>query len=405
MISSFFAFASTFLIPIPYLGFGALLGFFLIFNIKRKELTILFPIGLGIVSILSLVFLSNVYNSVTLNYNEIKNLVVLIASFLYFVYFNHLFFAKRIESGKRNKILIYIAGGELVASFIFWRLPPSLLYKDYTWFKYRGGYSLILIIFQIFVVTKYRNRISANLLLGLSLFFFSFSQNAKSIALLVLVVTIFRVLLLSSMGNRHPLQESKSSFRLNFFKISIPSVIFILLFQRLVELGIFGERLKSFGTEYGGSLILSIFQARAEFPLSMQILKQMSFFGYGTISDPLNHLNIDISVSNHMSYGSQKYFILRTLGDGFDLHSWAFNLIVRAGFLVIIPIALYLAMLIRCAINMDLLTEYPGLYFIVLTCIVDLFFSPYSWFVPIQIALSFLSYRCITEPKITGNSV
>ena len=394
------AFLSTFVIPIPYLGLGAFFGFALIVTLKKKRVKELFPFALSIVVLISLVFVANLYNSVTLNYLELKNLSVLVAAFLYFIYFDYLFFNPKKRQFSEYKLLVLIALGELLASFVFWRLPASILYQNYTWFKYRGGYSLILLIFQLFVCSKYKNKASLNFLLGFVVFIFAFSQNAKSIALMALTVAFFRAIALLSISRRKSKRVSTVKKPINFLPVFLPVVVFLVIFQRLVDLGILGSRLKNFSTEYGGSLLISLFRARAEFPVSMQIFGQMPFLGYGTVSDPLNHLRMNILVSDHLSFGEQGFFVLRLFGDGFDVHSWAFNLIFRAGFLCIIPLFLYLVVLIRCARSVDLLLKYPGLYFMVVTCIVDLFFSPYSWFVPIQIALSFLAYSYVSRGKI-----
>ena len=147
---------------------------------------------------------------------------------------------------------------------------------------------------------------------------------------MALTVAFFRAIALLSISRRKSKRVSTVKKPINFLPVFLPVVVFLVIFQRLVDLGILGSRLKNFSTEYGGSLLSSLFRARAEFPVSMQIFGQMPFLGYGTVSDPLNHLRMNILVSDHLSFGEQGFFVLRLFGDGFDVHSWAFNLIFRA---------------------------------------------------------------------------
>jgi hypothetical protein len=164
--------------------------------------------------------------------------------------------------------------------------------------------------------------------------------------------------------------------------------------------GLLGVKVTHLVEQYGDNVFALLFRARPEFPFSIQILKQLPFFGFGTVSDPFNHVHLNIVYSSTLSFQEQHFLLNRILSSGFNLHSWCFDLVARAGFLSFIPILIYAAFLIRSIFSYNLISKYPGLTYICIVSLEDLFFSPYSWFVSIQIALSFVAIYLAKESAI-----
>ena len=378
--------------PIPFLGFGAVIGVFFALNIRGEFFHLYRKVAFYFAMIISLVLLSNWINHQSLSYEEVKRLAALVCSYLYFVFFHQLSFSKGKFSPKVKTLLLVLVVGELLASIVFWELPQSIFFSSYSWFKFAGSYPLIMLFLIVFASSRIGHRAGMNLAFGLLLFVLTYGQGAKSTALLALLVCLLRYRSLSTNG-REQLKNSKSQRRSRLgLVIFIPVFLVLYIFQRLVELGLFGSKLQETATQYGDSLLSSLILARPEIPFSLQVVQQMPFIGFGTLQDPLNHLHLEILSSSVMSYGSQKFLLHRIFDEGFNLHSWGFDLLARGGFLMAIPLFSYLALLFRNTINSKLLVEYPSLYFVNLTCIQDFFFSPYSWFVTIQVAFSIYAY-------------
>ncbi len=378
--------------PIPFLGFGAVVGTFFALNLRSNYFHVYKKVGLFSLTIIFLTFLSNWIHSQYLNYEEIKRLAVIVSSFLFFVFFMQMSSFKRKSTPKVDRLLLMFVMGVFFASIVFWELPVNSNFSSYTWFKFAGSYPLIMLFFIIFCFSSTGHKPIMNLLLGIFIFIFTFIQGAKSTALLAFLVCLLRYRFLSTAG-RYERNANKFQSRTRLgIVIFLPVFLFLYVFQRFLELGFFGEKLQATATQYGASLFSSLIRARPEIPFSIQIIQQMPFFGYGTIEEPLSILRLEIINSTLMSYGSQKFLLHRILDSGFNLHSWGIDLLVRGGFLMIIPLLCYLILLLRNLVNTRLLMEYPSLYFVNLTCIQDFFFSPYSWFVSVQIAFSLYSF-------------
>ncbi len=378
--------------PIPYLGLGAIIGMLFAINIKGEFFSLYRKIALYFLLAIGLVLISNWINHVDLNYEEVKRLAVLVSSFFYFVFFYQLSFMKKNNPFKVRRLLSILVIGELCASLIFWELPESIFFSNYSWFKFAGSYPLIMLLFIVFISSPIGHRAGMNLFFGSLLFIFTYSQGAKSTAILAFFVCLLRYRSISTSRREHlGVQRSQLKGRLGLI-IFVPVLLTIYGAQRLLELGLLGRKLQETATLYGDSLFSSLILARPEIPFSLQIFQQMPFFGFGTLQEPLNHLEIEVLNSTVMSYGSQKFLLHRILSDGFNLHSWAFDLLARGGFIMVIPLFFYFGMLLRNTMNSKLLTDHPYLYFSSLTCIQDFFFSPYSWFVTVQIAFSFYGY-------------
>lgn len=380
-------FLSTAITPVPYLSFCTILGFFIFFKLNLRLNKLHFTLGIATLIMVALILFANRIHNINLNYEELKRILALVFSFLNFIFFEKIVLQRSESKKTRNLVLMWFALGELFASKIFWKLPNVAAYKDYSWFKYAGSYALILLIFQIYAASYISQLPLANLIIGFSIFIFAFLQDAKSTALIVLMMTLLRTRSLHLIDTQSPKKRNSIKFRTVF----LPAFLILIAIQRLIEAGILGTSLKKISTIYGDSLLNSLLLARPELQFSLQLVKNMPFFGYGTLEHPLNNFSFNIASASNMSYGQQKYLLTRILYEGFNLHSWFFDLLVRGGFMIILPLTLYTIYLFKSIFDLKLLIDYPGIYFIVLTCIQDLFFSPFTWFVSIQIGISFLA--------------
>ncbi len=384
-------FLSTFLTPIPYLGLASVFGlrdFFKSISKKDRHLRLLSG---NCVFLVTLVLVANFVNEVELSYEEMKRLAVIVCSLT-----TGLYFIARVNFGvhsilQRNQVILLLSLGWLASSLVFWKLPVTTQYANYSWYKFAGASALILFLLQIFAISKVRDSITAWIILGISMSAISVLNNAKSFALLTLILMFLRL----GLGNAVKLGAWSDTYsisrRFRLVRTIIVTTISISAIVFLARNGWFGTKLEQLSVQYGRNFSESLFRARPEFTYSMQILRNLPFLGYGTVPDPFNHIQLELVTSSSLTIQEQHFLLNRILVDGFNLHSWTFDLVVRAGFLCFIPIFLYAILLIRTIFSFDLISKYPGLSFICIVTLEDLFFSPYSWFVSIQIAFSFLA--------------
>ena len=391
-------FLSTFITPIPYLGMASVFGVrYLNVAAKRKN-RIHLLIALNCSLVVGLILLSNQVNHVHLSYEEMKRLAALVCAFLSALYFIHSMKSPILTTLQQNSVLLFLALGWLACSRYFWKLPSSIQYQNYSWFKFAGASALIIVCIQLFLVSKYRNSISLWIMLGFSLAAYAVFNDAKSIAIHVLTLTFLRVGMLTEFttGIRGTIQHLPSRYRL-IRTLSLTLLVIIALI-RSSQRGFFGAKISSLAEQYGTGLFGAIVRGRPELPYSIQIVHQLPFLGFGTVSDPFNHLRLQLISSTVLTTQEQHFLINRILTLGFNLHSWAFDVVVRGGFLCFIPIILYAVFLVRSIFSYDLIRYHPGLTYICIVSLEDLFFSPFSWFVSIQIGLTFLAiYMVCTE--------
>jgi hypothetical protein len=384
-------FLSTFLTPIPYLGLASVLGlrdFFRIVFTKGRFLHLL--VG-NCLFLISLVLLANLARDVALSYEEMKRLAVIACSLTTGLYFISRVSLHEYSHLQKNQVILFLSFGWLVSSLVFWELPLTAQYANYSWYKFAGASALILCLLQVYAISKLRNSVTIWVLLGISLTTISIFNGAKSFALLTLILMFLRVGLGTALKVKNGSYVNFVSRRFRLVRTILVTAVTISIIVFLARGGWLGTRLEILSGQYGSNFAESFFRARPEFTYSTQILKDLPFLGYGTVSDPFNHINIQLVTSSSLTFQEQHFLLNRILVDGFNLHSWTFDLVVRAGFLCFIPILWYAFLLIRTIFSFELISNYPGLTFICIVCLEDLFFSPYSWFVSIQIAMSFLA--------------
>ncbi len=379
------------MMPIPYLGAATPLGLFYALGIKFKFTKSQRFVVLATSLLVVLTFFANKQSSTPLSYEEMKRLAVLVCAASTSIFF---YSALRTESSSlkfQNQSLLYLGLGQLLASRIFWELPDTLRYSNYSWYKFAGANALILVAIQLYMISRYANSNRVWIFLGICLTSYSLSQSAKSVAFFTMFIFLLRFSICRSPKLLEKFASNISLSRTRIVKIIGINVLFLLVIRWILGTGLLGERLATLVNQYGSGIVSSINNARPEFQYSLKILSQQPFMGYGTISNPLDNIDIQIDTSNILAFTEQRFLISRILNEGFNLHSWAFDLVVRAGFLCFIPILIYLFQLLKCLTSIDLIRSYPGLIYIVMVSVIDLFFSPYSWFVSSQIAFTFLA--------------
>jgi hypothetical protein len=383
-------FLSTFLTPIPYLGLASVFGMkdlFVLFQRKNRFLNYLIA---NSVFLIFLVLFANLTNEVKLSYEEVKRLAVLVCSLT-----TGLYFIARVDIGnydtrQRNRVILILSLGWLISSKVFWKLPSTLQYANYSWFKFAGASALILFALQIYMMSRFRDSVFVWILLGILLTSISILNDAKSIAIHMLILIFLRLGLTNEFRTRKGILNNVVHNRYRVVRTMIVTLIMVSTIIFMAQSGLLGLRAEALSGQYGNNLSGLLFRARPEFTFSLQILQNLPFLGYGTIADPYNHIRLEIVSSSTLTGQEQHFLLNRILLNGFNLHSWAFDLVARAGFLCFLPIFWYSIQLIRSIFSFELIAKYPGLTYISIVCLEDLFFSPYSWFVSIQIAFSFL---------------
>jgi len=328
-----------------------------------------------------------------------KRLAVLICSLT-----TGLYFIGKVDIGsygilQKNKVILLLSFGWLLSSLVFWKLPSTAQYANYSWFKFAGATALILFLIQIFIVGRLSKSITIWILLGLSLAGISILNSAKSFALLTLILMFLRIGMLGDFRIKVSIEQKFSSNRYKMIRTIVVTIISITAIVFFARSGLFGTRIELLAAQYGNSAFDSLFRARPEFTYSMQIIRDLPFLGYGTVADPFNHIQLQLVSSNYLTLQEQHFLLNRILVDGFNLHSWTFDLVVRAGFLCFIPLGWYAVLLVKAIFSLKLISNYPGLTFICIVSLEDLFFSPYSWFSSVQIAFSFLAIYMSRNPS------
>lgn len=384
-------FSSTFLTPIPYLGLASIFGLRDFAKVVSHKNRFHYLLVGNCTFLVLLVLFANVNNHVRLNYEEMKRLAVLVCSLTTGLYFINKVRLNNSTVLQRNQTILVLSIGWLASSRVFWKLPATAQYANYSWYKFAGASALILLSIQLIMISRFRDSVSAWIVLGLALSAISVSNGAKSFALISLIITLLRIGLTSELRSRIDLAQNVRFNRFRLFRTILLTLVIVALILFLARNGLLGGKVESLTGQYGSNLSDSFFRARPEFTYSLQILKDLPFFGYGTISDPFNHIHLQLVSSNFLTIQEQHFLLNRILVNGFNLHSWMFDLVARAGFLCFLPLAYYAILLVRSIFAFELISNYPGLTFICTISLVDLFFSPYSWFVSIQIAFSFLA--------------
>jgi hypothetical protein len=377
--------------PIPYLGATTALGFFYSLGLKLKFSKYQKMAIAGSIFLVALTFLANQASSVALSYEEMKRLAVLVCATSTSIFF---FCVLRTESSTlkfQNQSLFYLGLGQLLATRIFWELPDTLQYSNYSWFKFAGANALILVVIQFYMISRYSSSIKIWIFLGLGLTAYAFSQSAKSIAFITLFIFLLRFSICRNPKLIVGIIKKVSKDRFKVARLIGVNVVLLLAVRWLLGTGLLGERPANLVNQYGSGVVSTLNNARPEFQYSLKILSQQPVLGYGTISNPLDKVYVNINTSDIQSFAEQRFLISRILGEGFNLHSWTFDLVVRGGFLCFIPIFIYFVQLVKCLVSIDLIRDYPGLVYMVVVSMIDLFFSPYSWFVSSQIAFTFIA--------------
>lgn len=105
--------------PIPFLGFGAVVGTFFALNLRSNYFHVYKKVGLFSLTIIFLTFLSNWIHSQYLNYEEIKRLAVIVSSFLFFVFFMQMSSFKRKSTPKVDRLLLMFVMGVFLPRLFF----------------------------------------------------------------------------------------------------------------------------------------------------------------------------------------------------------------------------------------------------------------------------------------------
>ncbi len=388
-----FSFLAVFVSPQPFLCFASFLGLLITLKFSKLATVSRKSVVLSI-AMASTVLISAKINETSIDYEEKKRLIGLVASSLNFVFLQSIF-SKFVSDDRTRQRHFLLLSTAFLCSTYFW-----YIYKiedgegNYSWLKYYGVVSVSIFLAQISRISILRRSNNSILWLGsisATLFYLDDAKSASIIVIsgsLILRRFAFSNRALGSMSHSRT-ESPKGKFLLAMYFMGV-----FFLFSFLWNLGFrgfLGARVQSNLVVYGPSIISSLFDARPELRISLNALKSMPWYGFGTPSDGMGFALGTFADPGEMTMVNVRMVNLRVLGEGLNVHSWFFEMLLRGGFITIVVFIPLVILLFRVIINPANFSNYPGLYMVSLFTTFDLFFSPFTWFSPIQLAFALLA--------------
>ena len=217
-----------------------------------------------------------------------------------------------------------------------------------------------------------------------------FIAEAKSAAFLV----VFGTFAIHKLGGRREDSNRRSEFgmksqlkALRLFPFTFIAFVLLSVFWYLGDHGLLGAKAQTNISQYGSNIFGALSNARPELKIILSALRAMPWYGFGTPANALGHGFGYLTNSNEISAVNMQLINMRTLGTGLNVHSWFFEMVLRGGIVVALLFIPIFIVLLRVLMHPELFVNYPGLYIASLFTAFDLFFSPITWFSPIQFSL------------------
>lgn len=396
-------FLSIVISPQPYICLGTLCGLIIFLRFLEWDSHLRMQLSFAFLMIFT-VLSSSYLNNTAIGYEEQKRLIGVAAVGFNLIFFRKYLFSWTSNEDRRINAFLFLCFGLLFSSLIWYNFKINVSESNYSWIKYYGAFPLAITVSQLSVTPLFkRMNISISkigVLTGLCLY----SSEAKSAAFLV----VFGTLAMSRFGGgtrsarRQSISEAKlKSRKLSFVSYSVAALLVSSLVWYLGYRGFLGSKSQSGISNYGPNIFAALSNARPELQISLSAIRQMPWYGYGT---PENALGFGFGYLANLSDVSAinlHQINMRVLGSGLNVHSWFFEMVLRGGLIVgflFIPLVISIS---RILMHPELFKKFPGLYLACLFTLFDLFFSPFTWFSPIQLALSLLALE-ITKLEV-GN--
>jgi hypothetical protein len=341
-----------------------------------------------------IILASALVNNTPIGYEEQKRLIGVGA-----VVFNLIFFRKYLSQwafGVNERILAFLVlcVAFLFSSFIWHKFKIVESGSEYSWLKFYGACPFAIFAAQLSATPLFRRLNISISKLGALTGMILFAAEAKSAAFLVVFGTfaIQKLGGLSEGSNRRSKLKMKSQTKkLPLIRFAFLAFLLSSFFWYLGVRGYLGVKSQSDFSQYGTNFLGALFNARPELQISLSALRSMPWYGFGTPVNALGYGFGYFTSSPEITAANMQLINIRALGSGLNVHSWFFELTLRGGILIallFIPIFLSLVQVLK---HPELFVDYPGLYIASLFTAFDLFFSPLTWFSPIQIALFLLA--------------
>lgn len=390
---SLFGFFAIFISPLPFLCLASIVG--LLMTLKFSKLAKLSQKSVVLsLAMVSTVLISAKINETSVDYEEKKRLIGLVAASLNFVFFQSFFLKFASDNRNRQRYFLLLSTAFLFSTYFWYIYKIDDGEGNYSWLKYYGAVSVSIFLSQISQISIFRRSNNSILWMGSILALIFYLDDAKSASIIVFSGSlILRKFAFSNRALRNLTHsQTENPKGKSFLLIYFIGVFF--LFSTIWNLGFrgfLGARVQSSLDIYGPTIFSSLFDARPELMISLNAIKLMPWYGFGTPSDGMVFALGTFANPWNMSLVNMRLINLRVLGEGLNVHSWFFEMLLRGGFIMIVMFIPLLMVLSRVIINPANFSDYPGLYMAALFTMFDLFFSPFTWFSPIQVAFALLA--------------
>lgn len=382
-------FLSIALCPQPFICLATILGVILSLRFLEWDRFLKRCLVIGSLMIL-IILVSALINNTPVGYEEQKRLIGTSA-----VVFNFIFFRKYLSKwtfGENGHIFAFLVLciAFLFSTFIWHKFKIVESGSEYSWLKFYAACPIAILASQLSAIPFFRKLNISIFKLGTLTGIILFIAEAKSAAFLVVFGTfaIHKFGKPSEVPNRLSKFEMKSQIKaLRLYRFVFIAFLFSSFFWYLGGRGFLGVKLQSDISQYGSNFLGALSNARPELQISLSALRTLPWYGFGT---PVNALGYGFGYftnNSEMSAINMQLINMRALGSGLNVHSWFFEMVLRGGIVVALLFIPIVLSLLRVLKHPELFINYPGLYIASLFTAFDLFFSPLTWFSPIQIAL------------------
>lgn len=391
----FFIFFAILLTPVPYVSFATFCGIVICLRINKIDLFSKRVLMFAVLMVLG-VLISARFNDTKVDYEETKRLIGIIAAALNFIFFSNYFNKVFKSEEERTSAILFSFFAVLFTTFFWYSVKIDDAGTAYPWLKFYGTGPLAIMLVQLSrhpLFSKIRMFTAAS---GIACGFLFYLNEAKSAALMV----IFGSLIVQkyAIHNNKDKYDSSYAVRRTFSQFKV--FVFVLTFTTFTSViwysgyqGYLGTGARSAFSNYGANFATVIFKARPELNISLAAIGEMPWYGFGT---PENGMRFALgSFVSAREISSVDAFLInkRVLGDGLNVHSWFFEMILRVGFIQLLLFVPLIFCLISVVRQPNLFANLPGLYIACLFTTFDLFFSPFTWFSPLQIAFALMAFQ------------
>lgn len=386
-------FLSIVIAPQPFVCLGTLCGFIIFLRFLEWDRFLRTHLSFVFLLILTVLF-SSYINNTAIGYEELKRLIGVAAVGFNLIFFRKYLFSWTSDEDRRIIASLVLCFGLLFSTLIWYNFKISVSDNNYSWIKYYGAFALAITVAQLSVTPLFQRMNISISKIGVVTGLILFSSEAKSAAFLVFFGTLAMSRFSGSTRRtrRQSISEARrNSNKLSFVRYSLAALLLSSLVWYLGYRGFLGSKLQSEISGYDPNIFESLLNARPELQISLSALKQMPWYGYGT---PDNALDFGFGYFANLSDVSAldlHLINMRVLGNGLNVHSWFFEMVLRGGFLIGLLFIPLIISIVRVLMHPESFKKFPGFYWACLFTLFDLFFSPFTWFSPIQLALSLLA--------------